>query len=151
LTGGGVPGTLAFFHRFCRMVPLMSRSRFRALQPLPGVALAAVMAVIATRLRYDFIEPERLGAACEKAGPWWCGARRTLIMATEWNVVGGVALALAGLAAWGYFRHGRDPVFQALAALAVGGLGIVIYNATFSALAIVIAALVLAQHRAQTA
>ncbi|WP_157879213.1 hypothetical protein [Pararhodospirillum photometricum] len=128
----------------------MSRSRFRALQPLPGVALAGLAAVLATRLRYDFIEPERLGAACEKAGPWWCGLRRSLIMTTEWKGIGAAALLLAVLAAWGFLRHRRDPVVQAIAALIVGGFGIVLYNATFSALAIVIAALVLAQHRAQT-
>ncbi|GEO79991.1 hypothetical protein [Pararhodospirillum oryzae] len=125
---------------------MISLRTLRAAQPLPGVVLAGVAAVIATRLRYDLVEPEAMGAACQAAGPWWCGPRRGLIMLTEWKMIGLAALLLA-LLAWGRHLRRGDPTALALAALAVGGVGIVLYNATASTAALVAAGLVLALYR----
>ncbi|HEX9569756.1 MAG TPA: hypothetical protein VF987_08775 [Rhodospirillales bacterium] len=121
-------------------------SNLRTLQPLPGVALAVVTAIIAYAVRYSFIEPEQLGAACEKSGPWWCGPRTAFIVFTEWNGFGWASLALAALAAVWMARR-RDPARLALAALAIGGAGLVLYNATLSTVAVVAAVLLLAQPR----
>ncbi|MGH6660340.1 MAG: hypothetical protein ACREB6_02265 [Rhodospirillales bacterium] len=125
----------------------MSRaSRLGALQPLPGVTLAFATAAIAYAVRYGFVEPERLGAACEKAGPWWCGPRSAFIVFTEWNGFGWASLALAALALVAMACR-RDLALPAMAALAVGGAGLVLYNATLSTVAVVAAVLLLAQPR----
>ncbi len=125
---------------------MIRMSRLRALQPLPGVALAFAAAIIAYGVRYGFVEPEQFGAACEKSGPWWCGPRTAFIVFTEWNGFGWASLALTGLALVWLARR-RDPARLALAALAVGGAGLVLYNATLSTMAVVAAVLVLAQPR----
>ena len=124
-------------------------SNLRTLQPLPGVALAFVTAIIAYAVRYSFIEPEQLGAACEKSGPWWCGPRTAFIVFTEWKGFGWIALALTALAAL-WFVRGRDPLLPALLAMAAGGAGMVLYNATLSTVAVIAAVVLLAQHRQKT-
>jgi len=116
------------------------------LQPLPGVTLAFATAAIAYAVRYGFVEPERLGAACEKAGPWWCGPRSAFIVFTEWNGFGWASLALAALALVAMACR-RDLALPAMAALAIGGAGLVLYNATLSTVAVVAAVLLLAQPR----
>lgn len=121
-------------------------SGVRALQPLPGVALAMAAATIAYAVRYGFVEPERLGAACEKVGPWWCGPRTAFIVFTEWNGFGWASLTLAALALVWMARR-RDPARLALVALAIGGAGLELYNATLSTVAVVAAVLLLAQPR----
>jgi len=125
---------------------MIRMTRLRALQPLPGAALAFATAIIAYGVRYGFVEPEQLGAACEKARPWWCGPRTAFIVFTEWNGLGWASLALAALALVWLARR-RDPTRLALAALAVGGAGLLLYNATLSTVAVVVAVLVLAKPR----
>ena len=131
---------------------------------LGGVLLAAGCAWAARGVRYGFIEPADLGAACESAGPWWCGLRAALIVFTQWGGFGGLALALCGAAVARACRANRlgenrpsgtrsseyQPGGQrgsgfAWAALAAGGAGLVLYNATLSAVAVVGAGLVLAR------
>ena len=123
--------------------------RFRALQPLPGAILAAVAAGLGYAIRYGLVEPDELGAACERTAPWWCLPRRLFIMFTEWNGFGWLSLALAAAAAIWLVR-GRDPLVPALLALGFGGAGLILYNATFSTVAVVAGVLILAQHRPQT-
>jgi hypothetical protein len=118
----------------------------RALQPLPGAMLTASTALIAYAVRYGFVEPEQLGAACEQSGPWWCGPRTAFIVFTEWNGFGWTSLALAALALVWMARR-RDPALLALISLAVGGAGLVLYNATLSTVAVVTAVLLLTQPR----
>lgn len=120
-------------------------SRFRALQPLPGVILAAAAAVTGYILRYGFVEPDRLGAACERGNPWWCMPRRLFIMVTEWNGLGWISVAVAATAVV-LLARGRNPLPAAMLALGFGGTGMILYNATFSTVAVVAALLVLA-HR----
>ena len=122
------------------------RPKLRALQPLPGVALALVAAMAGYVVRYGFVEPERMGAACEAGRPWWCGPRTAFIVFTEWKGFGWLALVLAALAAF-WFARGRDHVLLALAAMAAGGAGMVLYNATHSTVAVIAAVIVLAEHR----
>jgi hypothetical protein len=129
--------------------PMPRVSRFRALQPLPGVLLALVAAIVAYWVRYGFVEPEKMGAACETAGPWWCGPRAAFIVFTEWKGFGWIALATAALAAL-WFVRGRDPLLPALFAMAAGGAGMVLYNATLSTVAVIAAVVLLAQHRQKT-
>ncbi|MCW8861145.1 MAG: hypothetical protein OQK07_01835 [Rhodospirillales bacterium] len=126
----------------------MSRlsSTLRALQPLPGVVLAVGAAMVAWAVRYGFIEPERFGAACEGAGPWWCAPRTGFIIFTQWNGFGWVALLLAGFAVV-WFVRGADALRLSLMVMAIGGAGLILYNAGSSAVAVVVAVLLLSQHR----
>lgn len=127
-------------------MPTIRIPKLRVLQPLPGAALAFATAIIAYAVRYGFVEPERLGVACEKAGPWWCGPRTAFIVFTEWNGFGWASLALAALSLVWMARR-RDPARLALVALVIGGAGLVLYNATLSTVAVVAAVLLLAQPR----
>ncbi len=115
---------------------------------LGGVLLAAGCAWAARGVRYGWIEPTELGAACESAGPWnaapwWCGVRSALIVFTQWGGFGWLALGLCG-AALLRARHGARRSGFAWAALAAGGTGLVLYNATLAAVAVVGAGLLLA-------
>ncbi|MEK9752602.1 MAG: hypothetical protein VW338_05240 [Rhodospirillaceae bacterium] len=132
--------------------------RISALQPLPGIALATLAYVCGYAVRYGLVEPERFGAACEKAGPWWCAPRTGFIVFTHWNGFGWAGLAIAalgvGLALRAARRDGRlggtTPAVHALAmaAMAVGGAGLVLYNSAFSAVAVVAALLLLCRRPA---
>lgn len=121
---------------------------FRDARPLGGVCLAVIFALLAYWLRYAFIEPEKFGAACVTDGPWWCAPRTSLIVATEMNLLGLVAVAAAVLA---LLPPVRLHVWSAHSALVVGGAGLILYNATFSVAAVVLALLVLALRRQDSA
>ncbi|MBF0247620.1 MAG: hypothetical protein HQL36_06045 [Alphaproteobacteria bacterium] len=121
-----------------------SPSRFPGLLgaglPLSGIALAALAAVGAYLIRYGFIEPEALGDFCTAQGvdgPAWCGLRTGLIVATKWRVFGWGAVILAVSALFSGPR--RRAVILSLAAMAAGGAGLYFYNATESAIALMIA------------
>ena len=122
----------------------MVRAPFHAARPVGGALLAVAAAVAATGVRYRFIEPEALGAACEGGGPWWCAPRTLLIVATELGAFGMLAFA-AALAA--VLAGVRWHAYPAHAALFVGGAGLILYNATFSGIAVVLALLTLAFRR----
>src|SRR5438128_12529956 len=92
-----------------------------------GIGLGAV-------LRYAVIEPRRIGQTCGGIGiPWWCLPRTGLIKAHEWYVYGGSAIAAAGLAWW------RGRAGRAQAALALGAVGLVVYNTEVAALGMLLA------------
>jgi hypothetical protein len=92
-----------------------------------GLALGAV-------LRYAVIEPRSIGQTCGGIGiPWWCLPRTGLIKAHEWYVYGGSAIAAAGLAWW------RGRAGWAQAALALGAVGLVVYNTEVAALGMLLA------------
>lgn len=129
------------------MVRLM-QVLYRPARPLGGVILALVAGLAAHGLRYQLIEPEALGAACASGSAWWCAPRTVLIVATQWNLLGIVALASA-LLAW--FPLARWRTELAHAALLVSGAGIVLYNASYCAAALVLALLVLAFDRQDAA
>lgn len=117
--------------------------RFRTLQPLSGVAVAVVAAIIGRVLRNAFVEPERMGAACETAQPWWCGLRAGLIAFTQMNGFGWIAAALAVITVAAVLKR-RSPAIPGTLALLVAGFGISLYNASFSIIAAVVCVLVLA-------
>jgi hypothetical protein len=119
---------------------------------LVGVAIAGASAAAAYSVRYAFIEPAEMGAACEAGGsvsvPAWCGLRLTLIVATRWNGFGWAAMACAAIAILLRARDVRramPSVGIAWAAMACGGAGLVLYNATLSGIALIGAGMLLAR------
>lgn len=125
-------------------IPRFLSAPFTSARPLGGVALAVAAAFLGLGVRYGFIEPERMGTACEQAGPWWCVLRRGLIQATGWNVVGLAALACALLS---FVPDPRRHAMAAHVALVLGGAGLVLYNATAASAAVVLALIALALRR----
>ncbi|MBM3560039.1 MAG: hypothetical protein FJX53_09240 [Alphaproteobacteria bacterium] len=112
------------------------------------MVLAAAAYVIGYATRYRLVEPEAMGAACERGDPWWCGLRTGFIVFTQGNGFGWAALALAALAV-AAIAAGRISVARALAlaGLGIGGFGLILYNTTMAAVAAVIALLCLARQR----
>lgn len=117
-------------------------------QALGGVLAAVAAAATGYAIRYAFVEPERFGAACERVGPWWCPFRTGLIVFTEFGGFGWLAMvaAAAGLAALALSRPIAARRF-ALAALILSGAGMILYNATLSTAAAVLALLCLVRAR----
>lgn len=110
------------------------------LRPSPILRRALFLGVAALALgfalRYLVIEPRSIGQTCGGVGtPWWCPLRTGLIQAHELFVYGGSALALALLAWW------RDAPRLAMAGLACGGLGLVLYNTELAAAGLLLALL----------
>jgi hypothetical protein len=82
-------------------------------------------------MRYQVIEQSAVGIACEASGSTWlCASRRTAIALFTPQAFGILAL---GAAVLNFLRPAL--VLWALAVLA-GGIGIVLYNTTLSALAV---------------
>lgn len=116
--------------------------------PLGGVVLCALAFAVARFVRYRIVEPEAMGAACETDGPAWCPWRTGLVQFTEasgfgWLALAAAAAALAATIA-GKSATARTAAFLALAA---GGFGMVLYNATPSAPAVILALVCLAWRR----
>jgi len=109
---------------------------------LTAVLLAAAFAGIGYFLRYSWVEPEAIGNMCKSAAAvWWCPARTAVIVTTEWNGLGYAATALAALSV---FVSPRRAISLAFAAMAVGGAGLVLYNATEAGPGLILALLRLA-------
>ena len=117
---------------------------FKAARPLGGLVLAGTAVLLGLGIRYGFIEPERIGAACEQAGLWWCMLRRGLMSALGWNALGLAALVCALL---GFLPNPRRHALAAHGALILGGAGLVLYNATAASAAVVLAIIALALRR----
>lgn len=121
---------------------------WREAQALGGMLLCAGCALAAYVIRYRFVEPEAMGAACEQSELWWCPLRTGFIMVTEWGGFGWLAFALTALAVAALVaRRTRATRRLAVSALIVGGFGMVLYNATLSVAAVVVAGLCLIRAR----
>jgi len=116
---------------------------FAAKRPaLTAVILTVAFAGIGYFLRYSWVEPEAIGNMCKSAAAvWWCPARTALIVTTEWNGLGYAATLLAILS---LFTARRRSMTLAIAAMAIGGMGLVLYNATEAGPGLILALLRLA-------
>jgi len=101
---------------------------------------AAAALVLAFGLRYLLIEPRAMGEACSAAAPpAWCAARQAVVLVFRSGFLGIAALVGAALSFW---RGGR---VMATAALGLGLLGLVLYDADVAAVGTVAALLRLAR------
>jgi len=107
---------------------------------LRGLAIAALAGSLAAWIRYGWIERDDLGPLCDgAAAPAWCAARLLVIKAFVHHVFGYVAAALAAMAAW------RRSTVLAGAAIAIGAVGMVLYDFPWSGLGVLGGVLVLAR------
>jgi hypothetical protein len=113
------------------------RRFFRAAWLVPLVVGAAALG-LGLVARYLWIEPREMGLACsDLPPPWWCAPRVAAVQIHEWNGWGLGAL-VAGLAAL-LFRV----YWLALVALAIGLIGLVLYNAGLAAVGLLAALLLI--------
>lgn len=122
--------------------PSAPRSPIKGRPALVAVALAIACAGIGYWLRYAWVEPEAIGAMCKSAeAVWWCPLRTATIVTTEWNGLGYAAIACALLS----LPAGRTAALGlATLSMAIGGAGMILYNATEAGPALILALLRLA-------
>ncbi|MCE3284805.1 MAG: hypothetical protein K0R70_1061 [Steroidobacteraceae bacterium] len=114
------------------------RSLVRTILALALVGAAAWLA--ANAVRYGLVERDDLGPVCDAAtAPWWCHVRMLVIRAFVHDVFGLASLACAAAASW---RRSR---WLAHAAVAVGVVGMVLYNFTWAGAGVIGGAMVLAR------
>jgi hypothetical protein len=107
---------------------------------LRGLAIAALAGSLAAWIRYGWIERDDLGQLCDGASaPAWCAARLLVIKGFVHHVFGYVAAASAVIAGW------RRSWVLAGAAIAVGTVGMVLYDFPWSGFGALGGALVLAR------
>jgi hypothetical protein len=107
--------------------------------PLRFLAVAVGVMALAVLVRFQLIEPQAIGIACSAPGaPWWCLPREALVLPFHFGVPGVIALALAVV---GCFLEGPWARRLAWIAMPVAAAGLILYNATWSAPAIVLALL----------
>jgi hypothetical protein len=113
-----------------------------------GLVVCALSFAVGYLIRYEFVEPEAMGAACERTKPWWCPFRTGFIMFTEWNGFGWLSLILA-LAAVAALVRGRPGGARGLAfaGMVSAGLGMILYNNTMSVPAAILALICLIRAR----
>ena len=95
---------------------------------LGRVILIGILAfAFAMLLRHGLVERDDVGAACESAGaPAWCALRMLVIRGFLHGIYGLSSLVLTALAAW------RRSSRLANLAIALGTLGMVLYDFTWS-------------------
>jgi len=117
--------------------PQTNWPRRRIVNWLLGAACALGLALV---LRYTVIQPHDMGLACgEVPMPWWCPLREALVQVHLHNGWGWAALA-AGVAAF-FLRW----TIALKIALGASLMALVLYNADFGAVALVLSLLRLAR------
>jgi hypothetical protein len=112
--------------------------------PLTFAITAA--AIAAAALRFLVVEPEATAHLCSAPGaPWWCAARAAAIAAFGSGALAAAAV-LAGVVATATRRRGA-----ALAAVALGVAGLVLYAVEAGAVAFLLGLLALARPRERQA
>lgn len=114
--------------------------------PLRFLAVAAGVIALAVVVRFQLIEPQAIGITCSAPGaPWWCLPREALVLPFHFGVPGAIALVLA-LA--GFFMDGPWARRLAWIAMPIAAAGLILYNVTWSAPAIVLALLTVVRREA---
>ena len=117
--------------------------------PLRFLAVAAGVTALAVLARFQLIEPQAIGIACSAPGaPWWCLPREALVLPFHFGVPGVIALMVAAV---GFFLDGPWGRRLAWVAMPIAAAGLILYNATWSAGAIVLALLTVVRRPAARA
>ena len=105
-----------------------------------AVVACFIAALTGAAIRYWFYEPETFGSICYYEYPWWCVFRTFIAVESKYFGLGWTATTLATI---GLVRiaMGRRPHGFAYAALVIGGIGLILYDTTMSAPAVLFAAL----------
>lgn len=104
-----------------------------------GLGLLAVWVLLSYGVRYGLMESTQWVAACvDDKTQWQCQARSSLGMMIYLGVIGWSAL---GSALLGFVLPGRAGRWLAVLGLVIGVPGLVLYSASLSVFAVVIAAL----------
>ena len=99
-------------------------------------AVIVVVALAATLVRYEFVEPPHMAHACEAAtGPWWCDLREAVVRGFLSYGYGYAAVLAALLAVC--WRH----TFAAVLAVSLGAIALQLYCYEGGALALLIGTL----------
>jgi len=107
--------------------------------PRRFLAVAVGVMALAVLVRFQLIEPQAIGIACSAPGAaWWCLPREALVLPFHFGVPGVIALALAVV---GFLLEGPWARRLAWIVMPVAAAGLILYNATWSAPAIVLALL----------
>lgn len=113
-----------------------------------GLIVCALSFVGGYVIRYNFVEPEAMGAACERGNPWWCPLRTGFIMFTEMGGFGWLSLLLAVIAIAVLAKGGvKGARWIAVMAMIAAGLGMILYNNTMSVPAAILALICLIRAR----
>jgi hypothetical protein len=116
-----------------------SRLAMTSAGPLRFLVVTAGVLALAAVARFQLIEPQAIGIACSATGaPWWCLPREALVLPFHFGVPGVIAFVLA---AAGFFVDGPWARRLAWIAMPIAAAGLILYNATWSAGAIVLALL----------
>lgn len=108
--------------------------------------VALVIAVVAffcgMALRYEFYEPDIYGAICYEQNPWWCVFRTMIAVGSKRYMFGWTSEVLMVFGAFMVVR-GRDIRWPFYFAAAIGGLGLMLYDQTVSAPAVLLSIILL--------
>lgn len=98
--------------------------------------MIVIVALAATLVRYEFVEPPHMAHACEAAtGPWWCDLREAVVRGFLSYGYGYAAVLAALLAVC--WRH----TFAAVLAVSLGAIALQLYCYEGGALALLIGTL----------
>jgi hypothetical protein len=118
---------------------LQGALRVLRLPLVAGLLILAISSRVGWTARYVVIEPDDLYGIClPDVRPWWCAPRDTLIFVTYAFSFGYASVAAALLAWW---CRPRAASMFAMVALASGGIGLYLYQTTWSALGVLLALL----------
>ena len=111
---------------------------------LLAVIVAALAACIGAAIRYQFYEPDTFGAICYAENPWWCIFRTSIAVASKNYGLGWTATVLTAIAAWRIYT-GKPANALLWIAIVLGGCGMILYDATVSTPAVLLATILLAR------
>jgi glucan 1,3-beta-glucosidase len=117
---------------------------FRGNPALLAIIVAALAACVGAAIRYQFYEPDIFGAICYAEKPWWCVFRSFIAVASKNYGFGWTAILLVTIASWRIYT-GKSANVLLWIAIVLGGCGMILYDATVSTPAVLIATILLAR------
>lgn len=109
---------------------------------LLAIVVAALAACVGAAIRYQFYEPDIFGAICYAENPWWCVFRSAIAVASKHYGLGWTASLLTAIAGWRIYRGGSANALLWIA-IVLGGCGMILYDATVSTPAVLLATILL--------